>query len=268
MQTSNLRHQLHLYRYQVVLLVLCCFVSTSTLAQNTNKENLTDYENEWIHYGFHMGIHNSKYKIKYSDRYTSPELDSLHSVVPNNTAGWRVGFVVNMRLLEYLDVRILPTVGFYENSMTYRYIPSELNRDGLKIAETKDATTVELPILLKYKSVRRGNIAMYAVGGINPAMEVAGKGDDFDAKNNLQLKDFNLSVDAGIGFDLYFPLFKFSPEIRYTWGLRDMLPDNRQGLSAPFESLTYENFAVYITFEGGPSYLKYQRKKKRTSRRK
>ncbi len=107
---------------------------------------------------------------------------------------------------------------------------------------------------------------MYAVGGINPAIEVAGKGDDFDTKNNLQLKDFNLSIDAGIGFDLYFPLFKFSPEFRYTWGLRNMLPDTPGALSEPFESLTFENFAFYITFEGGPSYLKYQRKKNRSKK--
>jgi hypothetical protein len=237
-------------------------MSFPAFSQNANKENLTDYENEWIHYGFHMGIHNSRYRIKYADLYTSPYLDSLHSVVPQKSPGWRVGFVVDMRLTDYLDVRLLPTVGFYENTLTYRYT------DGRQIDELKDATTFEMPIMLKYKSSRRGNIAMYAVGGVNPAIEVAGKGDNFDPQNNLELKNFNFSIDAGIGFDLYFPLFKFSPEFRYSWGLRNMLPDKPGALSEPFESLTFENYAFYITFEGGPSYLKYQRKTKRSSKRK
>lgn len=258
MQTSNAWNKLHIRRYQIVIWLFVFFVSPA-FSQNYNTDNLVDYDNEWIHYGFHMGIHSTKYKIKYADVYTSPALDSLHSVAPETSPGWRVGFVVNMRLFQYLDLRLLPTVSFADYTMTYRFTTGPEDQ----IQDTKDITTVELPILLKYKSARRGNIAMYAVGGINNAIEVAGRGDNFDTQNNMKLKNYNISIDSGIGFDLYFPLFKFSPEIRYTWGLRDMLPSQKGAYSEPFKELKYENFAFYITFEGGPSYLKYLRKKKK-----
>ncbi len=257
MQTSNPRNKLHLCRYQVTLLLFFALGMSSAFSQNYNTDNLVDYDNEWIHYGFHMGLHSTKYKIKYADIYTTPALDSLHSVAPETSPGWRVGFVVNMRLWKYLDLRLLPTVSFADYTMTYRFT------DGRILQDTKDLTTVELPVLLKYKSARRGNVAMYAVGGLNSAIEVAGRGDNFDSENNMKLKNFNFSIDSGIGFDLYFPLFKFSPEIRYTWGLRDMLPSDRGIYSVPFKSLNFENFAFYITFEGGPSYLKYLRKKQK-----
>ncbi|MEP0939380.1 MAG: outer membrane beta-barrel protein [Cyclobacteriaceae bacterium] len=261
MQTSNTGHKLHLRRYQVVFLTFFVFFVNVATGQNYNTDNLTDYDNEWIHYGFHMGLHSSKYKIKYADAFATPAFDSLHSVAPEKAPGWRVGFVVNMRLFPYLDLRLLPTVAFSDYTMTYRFT------DGRVIQDTKDITTVELPILLKYKSSRRGNVAMYAVGGINNAIEVAGRGDNFDSRNNMRLKNYNISIDSGIGFDLYFPLFKFSPEIRYTWGLRNMLPNDKGAYSEPFKDLSFENFAFYITFEGGPSYLKYLRKKKRKEKR-
>lgn len=256
MQTANTWNKLHIRRYKIIIWALV-FFATPAFSQNYNTDNLVDYDNEWIHYGFHMGLHSTKYQIKYADIYSTPALDSLHSAIPETSPGWRVGFVVNMRLFRYLDLRVLPTVSFGDYTMTYRFTNGEILQD------TKDITTVELPILLKYKSARRGNVSMYAVGGINNAIEVAGRGDNFDSSNNLRLKNYNISLDGGIGFDLYFPLFKFSPEIRYTWGLRDMLPNQSTDYSVPFKDLTFENFAFYITFEGGPSYLKYLRKKKK-----
>lgn len=260
MQTANARNKLYIHRHQIVTFLLI-FFANSGFSQNYNTDNLVDYDNEWIHYGFHLGLHNTKYQIQYADIFTTPALDSLHSAIPESSPGWRVGFVVNMKMLKYLDLRLLPTVSFGDYVMTYRFT------DGTTLQDTKDITTVELPILLKYKSARRGNVAMYAVGGVNNAIEVAGRGDNVDSSNSLRLKNYNISLDGGIGFDLYFPLFKFSPEIRYTWGLRNMLPNQSTDYSVPFKDLSFENFAFYITFEGGPSYLKYLRKKNKRKKR-
>ncbi len=257
MQSINLRHKLNLYRYQVVVILLSLICVLPAHAQNETTENLIDYDAQWIHYGFAIGLHNAKYKIRYSDAYASPALDSLHSIVPGNLPGWRVGFVVDMLLAPYLSFRVLPTVGFYEYDLTYRFT------DGRTIKELKPPVMVELPLLLKYKSTRRGNIAIYTVGGINPAFEAAGQGDELDTKERLTLRNWNLGIEAGIGFDLYFPLFKLSPEVRYNWGLRNMLTNDSNTYDVALKRLSYQNIAFYITFEGGPTYLKQAMKKKR-----
>lgn len=259
MHTAHIRHQLHLRWCKILILTGGLLAGFFSQAQDGNRtENLINYDQEWIHYGFQMGIHVSRYKILYSDIYATPAFDSLHSIVPGRLPGAKVGFVVDMVLIpQWLSFRILPTVGFYENDLTYRFT------DGREITELKAATLVELPLLIKYKSARRGNVDMYIVGGVNPALEVAGKGDQFSVKENLELKNFNFSIDAGIGFDIYNPLFKFSPEIRYNWGLTNMLPDNPTDYSIAMKRLTYENIAFYITFEGGPSYLKTKKRKRR-----
>ena len=47
-------------------------------------------------------------------------------------------------------------------------------------------TMVEFPILLKYKSERRGNIRMYMIGGVKPGIEASGKKDK--TKAELEIK--------------------------------------------------------------------------------
>lgn len=256
MQTINLRHKLHIHWHQIVVVLLLLIMATPAQAQNDVSENLLDYDQQWIHYGFLLGLHSAKYKTLYSDAYATPELDSLHSIVPGKLPGWKVGFVVDMYLYKYLSFRILPTVGFYEQDLTYRFT------DGQELRELKDATLVELPLMLKYKSARRGNVAMYVTGGFSPSLEASGRGDELDSRERLELRNVNFAIDAGVGFDLYFPLFKFSPEVRYTWGLRNMLTPEVNSYDIGLKRLSYQNISFYITFEGGPSYLRNNKRKR------
>lgn len=248
MQTINPRNQLYLRGRKIVLTSLLIFgLVQSSVAQNNPSDNLLNYEDQWIHYGFLIGVHSSKYVIRHSDFFTSPAMDTVHSIVPGNLAGFKLGFVINMKVSQYLDFRILPTVGFYENDLSYRFT------NGITQRELKDATMVELPLLLKYKSARRGNIAMYMVFGVNPSLEASGKGDEQDVTQKLELRNWNIAIDVGVGLDIFYPFFKFSPEIRYSYGLRNMLTDNPNDFSVGLDKLTTQNLGIFVTFEGGPS---------------
>ncbi|WP_425390597.1 outer membrane beta-barrel protein [Ekhidna sp.] len=248
MQTINLRHQLYLRGRKIALASLLIFgLGYNSYAQNNPSDNLINYEDQWIHYGFLIGVHSSKYVIKHSDYFTSPAMDTVHSIVPGNLGGFKLGFVINMKLGTYTDFRILPTVGFYENDLSYRFT------NGTTQRELKDATMVELPMLIKYKSARRGNLAMYMLAGINPSLEASGKGDEQDVGQKLELRNWDVSIDVGVGLDMYFAYFKFSPEIRYSYGMRNMLSDNQNDFSIGLDRLTRQNLGIFITFEGGPS---------------
>ena len=257
MQTTHIRDQQYIHRQKIALGIALILLSlTSVWGQNKVKENLADYDEQWIHYGFLMSGHTSQYRIRYNESFLQPQYDSIHSIIPDKLGGFKLGFVVNMYVFQYLDFRILPTVGFYENTLTYRYTDGNTNR------HLKDATMMELPMLLKYKSVRRGNIAMYLVGGANPSWEAVSRGEGVDSREKLELKRFNFSLDFGAGFDLYYPLFKLSPEIRYSFGQRNMLTDRINSYNVNLDELVTQNFAFFITFEGGPNYLKRKRKQR------
>ncbi len=246
MQAINIGNKLHLHRRKVVVLILVCFGLNAT-AQNNPSDNLINYDDQWIHYGFLIGVHSSKYMIKYSDTFVSPAMDTVHSIVPGNLGGFKLGFIANMKISQYLDFRGSLTVGFYENDLLYRFT------DETDIRELKDATMVEIPLLLKYKSVRRGNFAMYMLGGLTPSFEAASRSSREDVTEKLELKGWNMAFEIGGGFDIYYPFFKFSPEIRYSYGLRNMLTGEPNQFSQGLDRLSTQNLTVFVTFEGGPT---------------
>ena len=259
MQIAHIRHKFNLHWHKIVfVLALLLSVGFDGAAQNTKRINLPIYDDNKIHYGFLIGGHSSRYRIEYSDAFATQQFDSLHSIVPGNLGGFKLGFVINFLLYQYLDFRILPTVAFYQNDLTYRFT------DGTSIRELRDPTFVEVPLLFKYKSVRRGNTRMYLLGGITPSIRAAGAGEADELK--LLIKNTNLSLDIGVGFDLYQELFKFSPELRYSYGLVNVLQDEKNIFSEGLRRITTHNITFYITFEGGPTELKNLRRKNRITK--
>jgi len=208
-----------------------------------------------ITYGFSIGFHNSMFVRNYSASIvdwpdsvylSNPDLiplDSVHSIIPKWSIGFSLGFIINARLNEFWDARITPKVGFYEYKLEYNY----LNAD--QRIETEESTVVELPVLFKYKSARRKNTRMYFVGGLTPGFEASGTSDLEENAALLQIERFNLSLEFGIGLDIYYPLFKFSPELRFSKGIVNLLSDKPNDLSAGLDRLSTNVVAFYFHFQ-------------------
>lgn len=247
MQNTNVWHQLHLHGKEIVLFLLILFCSLPEAeAQQYNKtENLPNYDTRRLHYGFLIGIHSSSFRVQYSDALVSGELDSLHSVMAPSSFGFSLGLIANLRLADYLDLRLLPEVVFYENRLNYNSIGAAAPTLDQQLIES---TFVEFPLLLKYKSVRRGNSRVYLIGGVEPGIEATGKKEE-NGEEKLIIKSSNLSVQVGFGLDLYFPLFKFSPEIRFSRGLMDALGDKENRYSQPVDRLVTNTVTLYLLFE-------------------
>lgn len=251
MPSTNIWDKLHLYRREIsaiLLLPLFCLIAPDASAQQKGRKggsdfNLPNYDDRWIHYGFAIGGHTSRYRIRYADAFASQAFDSLHSVTTTNTPGFSLGFIVNFKVAQFLDFRVLPKVAFYEHVVNYNFTNG---RDNLQLVEN---VNVEMPLFFKYKSERRGNFRVYTIGGLNPTIEASGRRSDDSAIERLVVRNFNVNFEYGFGIDMYYPLFKFSPEIRFSHGLRNMLGDKENRYSAPLQSITTHTFGLYILFE-------------------
>lgn len=248
MQASDIWNKHNLYRAKVVLLLLVALTITQEegFAQKKRwvNQNNPNYDERKLSYGFLIGLHTSAYQIKYADRFVSPALDTVYSIEPGWSPGFSLGFIVNYRLTDLLDFRITPKVAFYEHTLRYRYTDETPTEE--KLVET---TMVELPVLLKYKSERRGNIRMYMVGGVKPALEASGKKDRQDASSTLGITGTNVSLEAGFGFDLYYPLFKFSPELRFSRGMMNILENTTNRYGEPLERVNTNTITLYLLFQ-------------------
>jgi len=225
-----------------IIIFLFILSFDKVFGQQNMEINLPNYDDRWIHYGFLMGVHRSYFNITYSDKFLNDELDSLYSILPPPRVGFDLGFIVNMRLGKFFDFRVTPQVGFYEYVVEYNYT------DGSQVNQLVEATIVEMPMLIKYKSIRWGNLRVYLVGGLNPTLQASGNKNDREERK-LQISDFNLNGEFGFGFDFYFPLFKFSPELRFSRGLLNLIEEDQFGYSDGIGSLKTNVLTLYLLFE-------------------
>jgi hypothetical protein len=243
MQSTHIRNKHALLGIQIALLL---FTSAATVSGQTfkwAKRNNPEFDKRKISYGFMIGIHTSGYQLKYADQFVTQKFDTVHSVQAPFSGGFSLGFLVNLRLHEVLDLRIMPKAGFYNHKLIYYFTD---NTTKTQLVET---TMVEMPILIKYKSMRRGNVRMYMVGGFTPSIEASGKNDVESTTASLSIRNSNLTLDAGFGFDFYFPLFKFSQEIRFQHGMLNMLNGSNGPYGAPLKQLTTNTVSVYFIFQ-------------------
>ena len=246
METANPWLMRLVHRRKIIPVVgLFLLISTFAGAQQIRwaYRHNPEYDLRKISYGFAIGIHTSAYQIQYSPKFVTPDLDTVHSVNPPFNPGFSLGFLVNLRLHELLDLRLMPKAGFYNHRLIYNYT----NRTSKE--QFIETTMVEFPVLLKFKSMRRGNVRMYMLGGATPALEASGKREVESVTSNLTIKKGNISLDAGIGFDFYFPLFKFSQEIRFSRGVRNILGTDASAFKEPISRVNTNTISVYFIFQ-------------------
>jgi hypothetical protein len=241
MDTANIRHLLHIPGKKLTILLIL-FLGVAEAYGQAFTENLPFSDTKWLHYGFSIGLHSSSFKLKYSDKFTTAEMDSVHSIMPQNSFGFSLGFITDFKIKEQINLRVLPKVTFYEYGVDFNYTDSTTNTQLI------EATFIEIPILVKFKSQRHRNFRAYVLGGITPGIEVSGKKRKELSDNKLLTQDFNLSADIGIGMDMYFPLFKFSPEIRFSRGLLNMLKEDNFGYSDGIKELKTNVFTIFLQF--------------------
>jgi len=244
MQVTHIWDKLIIHRNKIILLGLV-MLSSSAFGQTFKwaRQHNPNYDERKISYGFMIGIHTSAYQVKYSDKFVTQAFDTVHSVLTPFAPGFSLGFLINLRLNSDLDLRIMPKAGFYDHQLEYNYT------DETSQSQLTETTMVEFPILLKYKSMRRGNVRMYMVGGITPSIEASGKNDIQASTEVLDIRQTNLSLDAGFGFDFYFPLFKFSQEIRFSRGIANMLGPDPSSFKEPLQRVNTNTISVYFIFQ-------------------
>lgn len=244
METTNLWNKLNLFRNKIIISLLAfILVSLGAFGQKRPRKtdvNLPYYDDRLLHYGFTIGMNSTRFNLVQSEQYVKS--DTVLSALAPRYPGFSLGFIVNLKLADYFDFRLLPTVAFYQRSVNY------ILKNNQHVSQTDESTFIELPFLVKYKSQRRKNLRFYLVGGLKPAIEAGAKKKQ-KTQNDLRTQNYDLCVDYGFGLDIYYPLFKFSPEIRFSNGLLNLLNNDPNVYSRSLNRITSNTVTLYLHFE-------------------
>lgn len=215
-------------------------------------QNLPNYDDRKIHYGFFLALNSSRFRTKPSQYFVDQLRDTaswsnettLKAINPQSSLGFTTGFVFNRRLHQFIDLRLLPSVSFFGRTVNYTYI------NDSTISELAQSTFsfVELPLMVRYKSVRRNNTRMYVTAGIKPCFEVGARRKEVN-NDRLRSRPFDLTIDYGFGFDLYYPLFKFSPELRFSHGIVNIRQKDPNPFSQSLKRLYTHTVTLFFNFE-------------------
>ena len=142
--------------------------------------------------------------------------------VDNWNPGFSVGVVGDMRLSDNFNLRISPTMHFGSRRLTFLDYDN-LNDAGFPIHSTQDlkSSYLAVPVDLKFSAPRFNNYRPYVVAGVSPMINLAGKDQD-----NVRLNRFDTMINVGMGCDFYLRFFKLIPEIKFCYGLTNVLDKN------------------------------------------
>ena len=205
----------HIYRKKIVLLFLACFAFAQSYGQGGN--NLFSEYSRRIHFGFFVGTNVSDFKYDFSPAWYAQSV--IHRINIEHIPGITIGAVSDLHFGEYFHIRFLPSL-----ILTQRNVIYTVTGDSVAPKQVESAI-VEFPVLLKLASERHTNVAFYVIGGGKFGWDLS---SDYKAVKNpinpkLALLPPNYSYEFGAGLDMYFPLFKFSPEIKLSRGINNVL---------------------------------------------
>lgn len=171
------------------------------------------------HLGFSVGMHVQDLSFTHNG-FITPEGEKWVTEVPSFSPGFCVNVLADLRLHKYVNLRFSP--GMYFGSKGAEML--DFN-NGTKMRQDIKSAYVVAPLDLKISGDRLSNVRPYLTGGVMATFDISKKRADYLVFNTA---DTYLCV--GMGMEFYLPFFKLIPEIKFCFGLTDILKHDRPEL--------------------------------------
>jgi hypothetical protein len=203
-------------------------------------ENLSNYNDRFYRPGLTIAPNFSRFFLQQGRGI------SANSII---SPGFGVGFINDIRLgnpSTPFHLRFVPGLNFLTRRVEFTSVGAG-QPDTVRTQEV-GTTQLELPLLLKYQSNRRRNTRFYMIGGIKPSFAVTQR-QNTPAINQLTVIKDDVMLEYGFGLDLFYPYFKFGPELRFSHGLRNVLSPRNNQYSNSLQSLRTNTVTLYLNIE-------------------
>lgn len=219
-------------------------------AQLFDKEKILNNENfdkALLSWGYFLGFSSYDFNFDYKQ-----DLKDIH--VERN-AGFNVGLIANLRVNEFIDIRLEPGLHITSRNLYYdeSYFPGMSFGSSDLLREVK-STYIHVPLLLKLSTKRLNNFKPFIVGGFSTALNLSSNQDNPDDNSNGQFRTKKNMVfyELGFGIDFYLYWFKFTPSIRGVFALKDEVvrdEDPNSPWTSNIHSMKTRGLFINFTFQ-------------------
>lgn len=220
--------------YRLILLMIAFGSTLGVSAKWGEKVPNRQYADmkRW-HWGFSVGTHVQDLNFTHSG-FITDEGSQWQIEVPNFSPGFNATVLGDFRLHKYFNVRLSPGMYFGSKSVQMYDVAS-----GAKELQDIKSAYVVIPLDLKISGDRLHNTRPYLTVGAMGVLDISKKRSD-----PLVTKSFDTMLTVGLGCDFYLPFFKLNPEIKFCFGLTDILKHDRPDLD---ENPIMQNFSKSLS---------------------
>ncbi|HHX32185.1 MAG TPA: PorT family protein [Bacteroidales bacterium] len=201
-----------------ILLIIVLFTA-NLFGQHRKLQNQPYADQRQFHIGFTLGLHTQDLILTQSG-FINDNGEVWFSEIPNYSPGFAVGIVGDAYINQFMNIRISPTILLGDKRFVFKEQSSE---EEYNITVRNNYFSI--PLHLKVSARRTNNYRPYLLFGGYGSMELASK-----KGMAVLLKPYDFGIDIGVGCDFYLPMFKLAPELKFSFGLIDILDKDRNDL--------------------------------------
>ncbi|MGO3708275.1 MAG: porin family protein [Mesonia hippocampi] len=232
-----------MFKKKHVFILLCLFLGLQHIQaqgffrRGNNIKNLENFDKNRWSWGYFLGFNAYDFKFDYKKHPTQ-------DIIIDKTTGFNVGLIGNLRLNDYMDLRLEPGVMFTQRNFMYPEIPED------NLREVK-STYVHIPLLMKFSTKRLNNFKPFVVGGVSTSINLSSNENnpDDNSVGEFRMNTNTYYYEIGFGIDFYLYFFKFTPSIRGVFAINDELKrdlDPNSPYTGNINSM--ESRAIFINF--------------------
>jgi len=214
-------------------------------AQLFGKDPIINIQNEdkaFLNWGYYLGFNRYDFQFEYKN-------DVGEDILVEQTYGFNVGLIGEMRINTFLDLRFEPGLLYSQRNLGFPGFTNE--QDAIREVRS---TYIRFPLLLKVSTKRYNNIKPFVVVGAYTAINLGAKEDSLEDNSSGEfrmVKDV-YGYELGFGIDIYTEYFKFTPSIRGVFALNDELvrdEDPNSPWTGNIEGMRTRGIFINFTFE-------------------
>jgi len=202
------------------LILVLCLLMESLFAQKQKVKNQPYGDYKLYHFGITVGL-SFQDMLLTNTGLTTADGETWYAAIPNYTPGFTVGLISDLYLNPYMNLRFTPSLSFGDKN--FEFVESASNAHYLT---TVRSNYLMAPLDLKFRSMRLNNYRPYVIAGAYTALDLGIKKDE-----PLLLTPMNYGLTIGLGCDFYLPIIKIAPELRFCFGLNNVMAKNRTDLT-------------------------------------